>query len=105
MTVAKNYGNVTLATGLPIFPGIAEQMELEYMVRAGLTPMQALASATNLSGQFLGAPVGIIYIGSKADMLILDADPSYDIRNTRSLRTIMKNGKMYSHAELLKRLK
>ena len=104
MTVVKNYGNITLATDLPMFPGIADHMELEYMVRAGLTPMQALAVATNLSGQFLSAPVGIIYPGNKADMLILDADPSLDIRNTRSLRTIIKNGKMYDRAELLKRL-
>ena len=104
VTVVKNYGNITLATDLPIFPGIADHVELEYMVQAGLTPMQALAVGTNLSGQFISAPVGIIYAGNKADMLILDADPSLDIRNTRSLRTIIKNGKMYDRAELLKRL-
>ncbi len=74
------------------------------MVQAGLTPMQALAVGTNLSGQFISAPVGIVYGGNKTDMLILDADPSLDIRNTRSLRTIIKNGKMYDRAELLKRL-
>ncbi len=80
-------------------------MRMGDMVQAGLTPMQALAVGTNLSGQFISAPVGIIYAGNKkADMLILDADPSLDIRNTRSLRTIIKNGKMYDRAELLKRL-
>ncbi|HMD13032.1 MAG TPA: amidohydrolase family protein, partial [Bacteroidota bacterium] len=105
ITVVKNYGNITLATDLPMFSGIADHLELEYMVHGGLTPMQALAVGTNLSGQFLGASVGIIYAGNKADMLILDADPSRDIRNTRSLRTIIKNGKIYDRAELLKRLK
>jgi imidazolonepropionase-like amidohydrolase len=102
--IVNNFGNVSLGTDLPDFPGIAAHVEMEEMVKAGLTPMQALALATTLGGQYLGisSGVGSIYLGAKADLLILDADPTLDIRNTRSIRTVVKGGIMYDHNALLK---
>jgi len=105
--VINNYGSISLGTDLPVFPGIAAHIELEEMVKGGLTPMQALAVATALGGQYLGASagVGIIFPGGKADLLVLDADPRADIRNTRSIRTVIKGGVRFDHRKLLEQAK
>ena len=103
MTVLKTYGNVVLGTDIPIFPGIAIHKEMEYMVQAGLTPLQAIAVGTTLGGQFIsGRNVGMISLGSKADMVVLDADPSENILNSRRVHTIIKGGVFFDHDTLLK---
>jgi imidazolonepropionase-like amidohydrolase len=77
------------------FQGFFEHLELEMMVDAGLTPMQAIVSATGdaatchgRSGQF-----GTLASGAAADLLILNANPLENIRNTRSIESIWINGK------------
>jgi imidazolonepropionase-like amidohydrolase len=77
------------------FQGFFEHLELEMMVEAGLTPMQALVSATGdaakchrRSGEF-----GTLASGAAADLLILNANPLENIRNTRSIESIWINGK------------
>ena len=83
-------------TGPPArFQGFFEHLELEMMVEAGLTPMQALVSATGdaarchqRAGQF-----GIFAAGAAADLLILGANPLDDIRNTRSIEQVWINGR------------
>ncbi len=102
MSVITNYGSVAMGTDMWAFPGIAAHLEMEYMVEAGLTPIQAIAVATTTGGQFLGSRVGIISNGLRADLLILDADPSENIRNTRTVRTIIKGGVFFDHEDLLK---
>lgn len=103
MTVLKAYGNVVLGTDIPIFPGIAIHKEMEYMVQAGLTPLQAIAVGTTLGGQFVSErTVGMISLGSKADMVVLDADPSENILNSRRVHTIIKGGVFFDHDALLK---
>ena len=77
------------------FQGFFEHLELEMMVDAGLTPMQALVSATGdaakchrRAGEF-----GSLAAGAAADLMILNANPLENIRNTRSIESIWINGK------------
>lgn len=68
--------------------------ELEAMVaEAGFTPMGALRSATFEVGQFLGSDVGVVAAGKLADLVLLDADPTVDIRNLRRVRGVILRGK------------
>lgn len=75
-------------------PGFAEHHELELMVRAGLTPMQTIAAATGESAKVLHAgDRGTIAVGKRADLLVLDADPLSDIRNTQKIVAVYHDGK------------
>jgi imidazolonepropionase-like amidohydrolase len=78
-------------TGPPYrFQGYFELMELEYMTRAGLTPMQALVSATSTAARCLQAAdqFGTLAPGKWADFVVLAANPLDDIRNTRKLESV-----------------
>jgi imidazolonepropionase-like amidohydrolase len=80
--------------------GWAEHHELEMMVRAGLTPMQALVDATAHSANVCGATDrGTLETGKRADFLVLKADPLVDIRNTRAIEAVWHNGKQVQGAE------
>ncbi len=96
-TVAGNYGQIAMGTDMWALPGIGAHLELEYMVKAGLTPMQALTAATFLGAKFLGVlkTTGTVEAGKDADLLILDADPTADITNTRSISMVIRHGKIY----------
>lgn len=76
-------------------PGYAEHRELELMVAAGLTPLEAIHSATQVNAQLLGiaAKDGTLEPGKEADLLILNANPVDDIRNTRTIMTVFHHGK------------
>lgn len=68
--------------------------ELEAMVaEAGFTPMGALRTATFEVARFLGSDVGSIAVGKLADLVLLDADPTLDIRNLRRVRGVALRGK------------
>lgn len=104
MSILGNYVLLVMGSDLPALPGIGAHLELEYMVKAGLTPYQAITAATTFGGQYLGAAtkVGTIATGRQADLVILDADPLADIRNTRSIRTVIKHGRVFDPKQLLK---
>jgi imidazolonepropionase-like amidohydrolase len=75
-------------------PGFAEHRELELMVEAGLTPMQAITAATGENAKLLRvADRGTIAAGKRADLLVLDADPLVDIRNTRRIVAVYHEGR------------
>ena len=75
------------------FPGYFAHWELELMVKAGLTPLQALTAATGHNAQFLGAQaLGTLQSGKWADFVVLDRDPVADIRNTRSIHSVYISG-------------
>ena len=76
--------------------------ELEMLVAAGLTPWQALASATVVPARYLGAASewGSIATGRRADLVLLDADPLADIRNTTRISSVMIGGRVMERAEL-----
>jgi imidazolonepropionase-like amidohydrolase len=68
-------------------------MELELMVEAGLTPEQALLSATQIAARCIGADdVGTLEPGKWADFVVLGADPLNDIRATRRLERVYVAG-------------
>ena len=66
-------------------------------VRLGLTPVEALRTATSYAAEALGsgADLGMIEVGEVADIVILDADPLADIRNTRKVKAVVKNGRLF----------
>lgn len=73
--------------------GAAMHGELELLVRAGLTPSQALAAATSLPAKrFALDDRGRIASGLRADLLLVDGDPTADITATRAIARIWKNG-------------
>jgi imidazolonepropionase-like amidohydrolase len=75
--------------------------ELEMLVAAGLTPWQAIAAATVVPARWLGAEreFGSIAVGRRADLLVLDADPLRDIRNTARIETVMIGGRVIGREE------
>ena len=91
-------GGVTVAMGTdtgPVarFQGYFEQLELERMVESGLTPAQALASATGDAAACMQADdIGTIEAGNRADILVLSANPLDDILNTRAIESVWIGG-------------
>jgi imidazolonepropionase-like amidohydrolase len=76
--------------------------ELALLVRAGLTPMQALEAATKLPAEFLGKQQtqGTIEPDKIADLLLLDANPLDDIHNTQKIRAVILRGKLLDRSFL-----
>jgi imidazolonepropionase-like amidohydrolase len=73
--------------------GLASHVELELMVKAGLTPMQAIVAGTRTSADILGLDqLGTIAPGKTADFLVLDANPLDAIGNTRRISTVYLQG-------------
>jgi imidazolonepropionase-like amidohydrolase len=75
------------------FQGYFEHLELEYMVNAGLTPMQTIVASTSTAAKAVKAPdIGTIEPGKWADFLVLGANPLDDIKNTRKLESVWVAG-------------
>jgi imidazolonepropionase-like amidohydrolase len=76
------------------FQGYFEHLELEYETQAGLTPMQALVSATSGAAKAINISkeVGTLEKGKLADFLVLTANPLDDIRNTRAIESVWIGG-------------
>ena len=90
------------AAGIHIFPGFSLHQELALFVEAGLTPMQALQTATLNPAKFLGttANMGTVEKGKIADLVLLDANPLEDINNTRKIQAVVLAGRYFSRAQL-----
>jgi imidazolonepropionase-like amidohydrolase len=78
-----------------LYPGFSLHDELALFVQAGLTPMEALQTATINPAKFLGTTdsLGTIEKGKIADVVLLDANPLTDIRNTQKINAVFVNGK------------
>ena len=78
------------------FPGFSLHDELAELVAAGLTPMEALQSATLNAAKYLGMTdaFGTVEAGKMADLVLLDANPLDDIRNTRKIAAVILNGQL-----------
>ncbi|MEP6689216.1 MAG: amidohydrolase family protein [Gemmatimonadales bacterium] len=82
-------------TGTPALPNLHRELEL-LVTLAGLSPAEALESATRDAAVVLGAQRdrGTIEVGKLADLVVLRSDPLGDIRNTRSIELVMKRGRV-----------
>lgn len=83
-------------------PGLALHDELELLVRAGLSPLQAIQSATLRPAEYLSATdsLGTVAAGRVADLVVLQGDPTLDIRNTRRIEMVMTRGRLLDAAAL-----
>lgn len=86
------------------FPGYSLARELELYVQAGLSPMEAIQSATIVPAQVMHMEkqAGVIREGRAADLLILNADPLTNIRNIRNVWKVVKQGQVYDPVVLHK---
>ena len=77
--------------------GVSTQIELELLVDAGLTPAEALRTATVNAARMIGREkdLGTVEAGKLADLVILEADPLQDIRNVTRIFRTMKGGVLY----------
>ncbi len=85
-----------------VFPGFSLHTELEWLVESGFSPTQALQSATFNPALFLAKldKFGVVETGHAADLVLLQANPLEDIRNTRKIAAVVVAGKYYSRQEL-----
>jgi imidazolonepropionase-like amidohydrolase len=88
--------------GPPSLPaGASLHDELAQLVQAGLTPLEALRSATSEPARALGLEdMGTIRAGAVADLVLLDGDPVADIRNTERIRAVVADGRLFDNAQL-----
>jgi imidazolonepropionase-like amidohydrolase len=77
-----------------VTPGFSLHQELEMLVASGLSPVEAIKSATINNAKIMNHQddLGSIEVGKFADMIILSADPTTDIRNTRAIETVLRGG-------------
>ena len=84
------------------FPGFSLHDELAILVEAGLSPMEALQAATLNPARFLGKEkdIGTVANGKIADLVLLDANPLDDIRNTTKINSVVVNGRLLDRTAL-----
>jgi len=89
------------APGIYVMPGFSLHDELANFVEAGFTPMESLATATSNPAKFLSkSDMGAIAPGMLADVVMLDANPLEDIRNTEKIRAVVADGRYYDRVRL-----
>lgn len=85
-----------------VLPGLSLHEELELLVAAGLTPHEALRTATANPAEFLGraGEFGTLTVGARADMLLLERDPLLDVSNVTQPLGVMVGGRWFARAAL-----
>lgn len=87
----------TDATNQLLVPGAALHREMALLVRVGLTPIEAIRSATSVGARLAGHDsLGVVAAGKVADLVILEADPTVEIANTRRIRWVVQAGRTFS---------
>ena len=78
-------------------PGFSLQRELELYVEGGMTPLEALQTATIMPARAmkLDKDLGTLEVGKRADLIVLDANPLEKISNIRTARMVAANGRLY----------
>jgi imidazolonepropionase-like amidohydrolase len=104
---ALNKAQVPLLAGTDSFDGFdisgfSLHQEMELLVKAGLKPWEALRAATLGPARFLGAEggMGTVEVGKVANLVLLSADPTQDIRNTRQIRGVVLGGRYLDRVQL-----
>jgi imidazolonepropionase-like amidohydrolase len=96
------HGNRFLAGCDGLVPGFCLHDELEWFTKAGFTPLESLRTATINPAIFLGrnAKQGTVEIGKRADLVLLDADPTIDIRNIDGIAAVIIDGQLLTKPEI-----
>ena len=83
--------------------GFGDQREVELLVEAGFTPLEAIHIATANGAQFLGEldRVGTISPGKQADLVVIKGDPSRQIEDIEKVETVFKDGVGYDSSKLI----
>jgi enamidase len=86
-----------------VVPGFSNQRQIELLVEAGFSPVEAISIATLNGAKYLGrdARIGTIAVGKQADLVVLDGDPSRTIADVRKVETVFKNGVGFDPAKLV----
>ncbi|WP_205315657.1 amidohydrolase family protein, partial [Nonomuraea lactucae] len=100
--MVRGGGIVTAGTDAPIdHLAISMHMNLRAMVKYGLTPLEALTTATSTSGAYLGQPLGRIGKGMYADLAIVDGDPLSRIEDAANVTAVVVGGRHHTVEQLL----
>lgn len=83
--------------------GFGDQREVELLVEAGFTPLEAIHIATSNGAQYLGEldRIGTIAPGKQADLVVVKGDPSKKIEDIENVETVFKDGVGYDSARLI----
>jgi len=90
------------AAGVYVFPGFSLHEEMQLLVQAGFTPLEALQCATRNPAEYLGklSEMGTVEKGKVADLVLLDANPLDDIANTQRIGSVVAAGQHLSRTDL-----
>jgi imidazolonepropionase-like amidohydrolase len=100
---ALRRANIPIVAGTDVgVPGHTLHRELELYVKAGLTPLEAIQTATLTPARVMKVDneVGTIEAGKRADIIILDANPLENISNIRKIRFVVAQGRLFDTARL-----
>ena len=86
-----------------VIAGFGDQREVELLVEAGFTPVEAVHIATSNGAEFLGEldKIGTLASGKQADLVVIDGDPSRNIKDIEKVETVFKDGVGYDSAKLI----
>ena len=86
-----------------VIAGFGDQREVELLVEAGFTPLEAIHIATSNGAEFLGEPdkIGTLAPGKAADIVVLQGDPSANIKDIEKVEIVFKDGVGYDSAKLI----
>jgi enamidase len=90
-----------------VVPGFSNHRQIELLVEAGFSPVEAIAIATRNGAKYLGrdAEIGTVAAGLQADLVVIAGDPSADIAAIRRVETVFKRGVGYDPAKLVESVK
>jgi len=86
-----------------VIAGFGDQREVELLVEAGFTPLEAIHIATSNGAEFLGQldKLGTLSIGKAADVVVIDGDPSTRISDIEKVKMVFKDGVGYDSEKLI----
>jgi imidazolonepropionase-like amidohydrolase len=90
-----------------VVPGYSNQRQLELLVEAGFTPLEAISIGTMNGARYLGreARIGTIAVGKQADLVVVNGDPSANIGDVRNVEIVFKQGIGFDPAKLIDSVK